>query len=156
MAWTFSQRQAFSFVWRAVREGLSATEALRQYRSGGGRIRDAYWYDLYRQVQDEPEKSARLGELPEFYTPSDEFATEVYWDSRQQYLMKMKLHVIDPLTGAEFDQWYTVESDVPLTMAEWEDMAVTGFTSLYPEWSNAVAWATEFHFLKSVHEKFAT
>lgn len=33
----------------AIREGLSATAALNQFRDGGGTIRDAVWYKLYAE-----------------------------------------------------------------------------------------------------------
>lgn len=37
------------WVAAGVRQGLSASEALKQFRQGGGSVRDAVWYRLYAQ-----------------------------------------------------------------------------------------------------------
>lgn len=41
----------FPFVSIAVREGLSATAALEQFREAGGRIRTQTWYAAYSQAR---------------------------------------------------------------------------------------------------------
>lgn len=53
----------------AIREGKSATEALRLYRQAGGSVRTQTWYRLYGQANLEgtlagPEASAALNRVP--------------------------------------------------------------------------------------------
>lgn len=57
------------WVAASIREGLSASAGLREYRANGGSIRDATWYRLYAEQKSSVDKigyesTAPLGAVP--------------------------------------------------------------------------------------------
>lgn len=57
------------WVASSVRQGLSATSALKEYRSNGGSIRDAVWYKLYAEQKTSVDKIGAETTAPLSSTP---------------------------------------------------------------------------------------
>jgi len=121
--WTASMFKAVEYVQRAVREGLTATDALSQYRSGGGAIRDSSWYDLYRWEGEALGGYERFKDIPWTYTIASHFYEPSPFDWRAQYVMRMEVRGWSDELGQYVTKWVTVESDELLTKHEWRDYA---------------------------------
>ncbi|NIW97358.1 MAG: hypothetical protein GWN13_03765 [Phycisphaerae bacterium] len=121
--WPKSVNEAWSFILRGAKEGLSPTEALRQYRDGGGTIRNEYWYDAYREAQIVDEIGQQILDLPDYYTVNPYLATDSPFMWRQEWVMQIEVFGEDPETQERYSRWITVESDEPLTKEEYYDMA---------------------------------
>jgi hypothetical protein len=50
--WTDSQLQAWSFIQSGLTDELNQSEALREYRAGGGAIRTSSWGELWHRAED--------------------------------------------------------------------------------------------------------
>lgn len=123
VGWTTSQKIAFPLIESGVSRGLSATEALSQYRAGGGKIRDAYWYSLYKQTFEQQGIREKVTEIPITYTVPEQMFDPRDWDLTGKYAMQMKVTGKLVETGERITKWVTVESDELLTKAEWRDYA---------------------------------
>lgn len=121
--WPKSINVAWEYVVRAAKEGLSATEGLRQYREGGGSIRNEFWYDAYHQAQEIDEIGQQIQDLPDFYNVNKYLATDSPFSWRQEWIMQMEVVGDDPETQERYTRWVTVESDEPLTKGEYSDAA---------------------------------
>lgn len=121
--WPDSVNQAWEYILRGVKEGLTATEALRQYRSGGGGIRNEYWYDAWHKAEDVDRIGIQIQKTPDFYDINPNLATESPFDWRQEWVMQVEVFGEDPETFERYRRWVTVESDEPLTKADYLDMA---------------------------------
>lgn len=121
--WPKSLNIAWEYVVRAAREGLSASEGLRQYREGGGAIRNQTWYDAYAEARIVDEIGDQIGELPDFYTVNPFLATNSPFDWRQEWIMQIEVWGEITETEERVSRWITVESDEPLTKAEYLDLA---------------------------------
>jgi len=127
--WPASINKAWEYVVRGAKEGLSATEALRQYRSGGGAISNEYWYDAYNEAKDLAMLGEQIGELPDFYTVNEYLAIDSPFRWQQEWVMQMEVTGRDPETGEEISRWVTVESDTPLTKSEYQESAQASITA---------------------------
>lgn len=121
--WPKSINVAWEFVVRAAKEGLTATESLRQYRAGGGAIRNQYWYDAFSEAQVVDEIGQQIQDLPDFYMVNEHLATDSPFAWRQEWVMQMEVTGDDPETQEQYTRWITVESDSPLTKQEYGDAA---------------------------------
>jgi hypothetical protein len=121
--WTQSQKTAFEFVVRAVGEGLSGNEGLRQYRAGGGQIGRDLWFDLYRETFAQAGWRETIGQIPGTYTVREQFFGHTDLDWREKYVMQMKVSGIDPETNERITKWVCAESDKVLTKQEWQWLA---------------------------------
>lgn len=121
--WPKSVNEAWSFILRGAKEGLTATEALRQYRSGGGRIANEYWYDAFREAQIVDDIGQQIADLPDYYTVNPYLATDSPFQWRQEWVMQIEVWGEDPETQERYSRWITVESDEPLTKEEYYDYA---------------------------------
>lgn len=117
--WTDSQKQAFSYIRRSVSEGISATSALKDYRSGGGAIRDSLWYSLYKETFSQEGWKETVKQLPMTYTVTDKMYQETDWDFREKYIMQMKISGYSSEIGQRITKWVTVEGDKTYTKQEW-------------------------------------
>jgi len=118
--WTKSMRQAWEFALSTIERGLSGAAGLREYREGGGRIRTQSWYELVRlarRAYEMPEVLPRLP--PEIPLPASAF-TEVDYDYHRKYLVVAEWKGIHPETGEVVSGLVGVESDILLTLEEWE------------------------------------
>lgn len=146
--WTRSQKIAWEFTLLGVGQGINATQALKQYRSGGGRIRDSSWYSLYKDAFSLYGHRESIVKIPMTYTVPETMSSEedIAWRSR--YVMQMKLYGVDTETGEHISQYVTAESDVLLTKKEWIDSAADAITGL--DWTRPIVvdYAREFTFYK--------
>lgn len=117
--WTKSQKIAFAFVQSGVSRQLNATDALKQYRAGGGAIRDSSWYSLYKQEFAATGTRENIKQIPVTYTIPDAMFERVDWDLREPYTMVMKVHGWSEELQRHITKWVTVESNILLTKAEW-------------------------------------
>lgn len=117
--WTKSQKVAFPFIQSGVSRQLSATEALRQYRAGGGAIRDSYWFSLYKQEFSSTGTRENIKQIPVTYMIPDAMFDPVDWDLREPYTMVMKVSGWSEELQVHITKHVTVESNQILTKAEW-------------------------------------
>ena len=75
-----------NFIPGAIREGKSATEALRDFRAAGGRIGNSTWYRSWGQVVSALAKSADIASTPHNRRPDRSLISE--WDvkGKSRYL----------------------------------------------------------------------
>lgn len=121
--WTTSQKRAWEYVLSGLERELTATSALKQYRGGGGKIRDSSWYSLYRQGFELEGKRERVEQIPMTYVVPDSMAQESWFDYQEKYVMVVKLYGTNPFTNERFSSFVTVESDRVLTKREWVNLA---------------------------------
>lgn len=121
--WTQSQKNAFPFVQSGVTRQMTATDALAEFRAGGGRIRDAYWYDLYRQHFAQVGVKETITQIPMTYMVREAMFEEVDWDLRSKYAMTMEASGVSEELQMRITKYVTVESDKILTKAEWRSGA---------------------------------
>lgn len=117
--WSQSQKIAFPFIQSAIERGLNATESLGQYREGGGSIRDAYWYSLFRETFGQIGVRDKIEQLPISYKVTESMFQDVDWDLRAKYAIQMKVSGYSEELGQRIVKWVTVESDELVTKAEW-------------------------------------
>lgn len=117
--WTQSQKEAFSYIRSGVERQLSATGALKQYRAGGGKIRDAYWYSLYKQEFNFVGARERIEEIPMTYNVPETMFNPTDYDFQSKYIMSMKVSGWSSELGMRVTKYVTVESDEIVTKAEW-------------------------------------
>lgn len=117
--WTQSQKRAFSYIRKGVSEKLSATGALKQYRSGGGQIGNELWYGLYKETFNQEGWKDTVQDIPRTYMVTEKMHQETDWDFREEYIMQMQVTGYSEEIGQRITKWVTVESDKLLTKQEW-------------------------------------
>ena len=100
---------------------MSASEGLRQYRTGGGKIRSSDWYYLRRLSADAAEVSEDVSYSPTANVVPDSAHTPIGWDYRQDYVATGVVTGFDPDTGEGITVHVTVESSEPLTLEQWSN-----------------------------------
>lgn len=128
LQWTKSMRVAHSFVQRGVSEGLTATEGLRQFRAGGGAIRDSSWFRLFREDFAHRGVRENVLRIPETYTVPETMFEPKPFDFRGKYVMQMEVSGYSTELEQRITKWVTVESDHLLTKHEWRGHAQTAIT----------------------------
>ncbi len=119
LSWTSSQKRAFGYIQKGVADGLSASDGLRQYRAGGGAIRDSSWFSLYKQTTNLEGWKKTVKALPTTYMVRENMHLETDWDWREEYIMQMKVSGYSEEIGQRITKYITVESDKLLTKQEW-------------------------------------
>jgi len=114
---------AWSFVLRGAKEGLTATDALKQYRAGGGHIANDTWYNAYNEALIVDRVGEQIAELPEYYTVNEYLATDSPFMWQQEWVMQMEIWGEDSETHEQYHRWVTVESDEPMTVGEYQNAA---------------------------------
>jgi hypothetical protein len=117
--WGQSQRMAWGYVRAGVDSDLSATGALREYRSGGGAIRTQDWYDLWNKA----EAAGDAWDKVSYLTPSDSVPESMFEMTdikfEQKYVMNVNLTGITVQGETITEMYRYVESDERLTKQEW-------------------------------------
>lgn len=124
LEFTTSQALAWQYVQSGVERGLSATSALQQYRGGGGAIRTADWYYLYRGAQDADYAQELSARLPDYLTIGRD--AYQYSPTRYElpYIMKVKVTATDSEGYVYASFWRTIERNSNTTRAQWEQQAI--------------------------------
>lgn len=117
--WSQSQKEAFSYIRSGVERQLSATNALKQYRSGGGRISNEYWYSLYKTEFNYSGVKEKIKEVPITYNITPAMFEPTDFDYHSKYVVQMKVSGYSEELGMRITKWVTVESDEILTKSEW-------------------------------------
>ena len=117
--WGQSQRMAWGYVRAGVDSDLTATGALREYRSGGGAIRTQDWYDLWNKAESAGDAWDTLA----YQTPTDTIPESMFEQTdiqvEQKYVMNVNL-TGTTVQGETITEMYRyVESDERLTKKEW-------------------------------------
>lgn len=117
--WSQSQKDAFSYILSGVERQLSATNALNQYRSGGGRIGNELWYSLYKSEFNYRGVREQIKDIPITYNITEAMFEPTDFDYHSKYVMQMEVSGYSEELGMRITKWVTVESDEILTKAEW-------------------------------------
>ena len=121
--WPASIRTAWEYMVSSVYRELGPTEALRQYRAGGGEIRRGWWFAGRKAAVHMVKSGEMLLRLPGTYQIPKTMFEESGFDWRSEYILQAEVVGTDPFTGAEVSRWVTVESDVRLTLGEYQTLA---------------------------------
>lgn len=118
---TPSQRTAWEYVESAAREGLSQTEALREYRAAGGAIRTSSWGELWHRQ----EEGAGVWGTLYLYKDKDTLPVSMYEEVginyKGKYALNVKMNVRLEDGSILHDVYRTLSSDQRLTLGEWKD-----------------------------------
>lgn len=117
--WSASQKNAFAFVRRGVEDGLSGIGALKQYRAGGGKIGNEYWFALYKTAFNISGNRETIKQIPMTYNVRDTMFAHTEFDFREQYVMQMEVTGYSEELGQRVTKWVTVESPQVITKQEW-------------------------------------
>ena len=110
---------AWQYAVSGVEHGLTATEALADYRSGGGAIRTADWYHLAGEARGAYSRGETVIGLP-FETPIPSSAyTVVDQDYGQKYVVVVESTFTEAATGERITRDITVEYD---DVQRWDDI----------------------------------
>ena len=117
--WSPSQKNAYSFVSRAVTEGLSARAGLKAFRAGGGHIGNEYWFSLYKTAFNIDGWKETIQQVPMTYNVRENMFTPEPVNWKREFVMQMKVSGYSEETGTTITRWVTAESDRVLTKQEW-------------------------------------
>ena len=102
---------AWDYAQSAIGRGLTATEGLREYRAGGGAIRNESWYDLTRLAVETRDIGDRVaGQQIEPPIPGSAYSV-VGDDYGHKYVVVADVSYIDAATEKPVTRIITVESD---------------------------------------------
>lgn len=91
------------FIYNAIKEGLSATEALNQYRDLGGQIRTQRFYHAFGEVSAEVKLQGTVSLLPPDAIPTPDAISQMSSHVPGAYLVRgvafVSQRVVDPQTG---------------------------------------------------------
>jgi hypothetical protein len=112
---------AWDYVQSAMARGLTSTEGLREYRDGGGSIRNQSWNDLTSLARDTVDTGDRLvGQ--EFETPIPGSVYSIVGDDYgHKYVVVSDVSYTDAATGQTVKRTVTVESDEERSWQDIED-----------------------------------
>ncbi len=117
--WTSSQKKAYGFVTSAVRRGMSARSAVKEYRAGGGKIANVGWFSIYKTAFNAFGWKETVQEIPPTYMIRDEMFEPTGIDFREKYIMQAKVRGWSEEIQMSVTKWVTAESDKLLTKGEW-------------------------------------
>ena len=119
--WTEAQREAWQYARAGIAAGTPTSLALAEYRAGGGHIRDADWYSLYKGAL----QAAYVGEwatkLPDSYTISRDIIQPVDIRYQEKFQVHVKVTVRDAAGNVYPETYRIVQSDKVLTLGEWKN-----------------------------------
>lgn len=117
--WSQSERMAWGYVRAGVDADLTATGALREYRSGGGAIRTQDWYDLWNKA----EAAGDAWDKVSYLSPTDSVPESMFEPTDIQFEQRYVVNVNitgNTLQGETVTEMYRyIESDERLTWGEW-------------------------------------
>lgn len=134
---TPAERMAFPAVRSAVRESITATSALRSFRSAGGHITNANWYDLYRATEDLVERGARLKYLRRDARLDPNRMLPPIGSQLREYSYLVEIRGKAPRHPGESAYYMTISSSENLTRGEIEDTAMGILSKRYGEETGA-------------------
>ena len=121
--WTNSQRQAWDYVKKAENGGMGQTEALRQYRAGGGAIRTSSWGELWQRYNTGSDAWDRLSQFKSSDTVPSSLFTQVGINYAERYTMTFTATVRGVSGDLIHNVHRQVSSDRQLTVSQWQSAA---------------------------------
>lgn len=110
-----------------IQAGYNATDALAEFRSYGGAVRDSRWYGLYGQVTDAIAREPGFLALNPYALPDASDYGTFAMGRGGQYATSVQIQIVDRDTGLFLTQKATYITDEPHTPAEAEQWAVDTF-----------------------------
>jgi hypothetical protein len=104
---------------------MTQTDALADFRAGGGHIANEYWADIYHLAQETYARGEAVTGLP-FETPIPSQAYSVVdVDYGQKYVTVIEATYTDAATGERVTRDITIESDEVRAWGDIEDEALS-------------------------------
>ncbi len=144
--WTSSQRQAWDYVKAAEGSGLNQSEALREYRAGGGAIRTSDWGMLWHRYDEGAAQWDRLYQFRSNDTVPESLFNPVNINYAEKYVMTFKATVRDENGNLVHDVYRQVESNERLTLAQWQSAATEALLEDPSQFSTGVVDLAELEF----------
>ena len=123
--WTKAMRQAWEFALSTVERGLSGAAGLREYREGGGKIRTADWYTIMREARRAYELPRVIPRLPTTAPLPSSAYVETEYDYHRKYIAVAEFTGYNPQTGEKFTGLVSVESNISLSLPEWQQALIS-------------------------------
>ena len=130
LKWGTSLKQAWDYMIRGASDGLTASDALKQYRSGGGHIGNEAWYSGFRIAFSVVGTRESIRNIPNTYTVPESMSNESGFDWRREYVMQMEIRGYDTETNQWIRKWVTAESDILIQRSEWQAEAVRAMINI--------------------------
>jgi len=119
--WTQSMVEAWQWAVSSLEQGMTVAEGLASYRAGGGHIATTDWNYIRARARE----AASMAEEAQGIIPTEILPESVYTvvdiDYGQKYVAVAEIQYTDAQTGEEVKRHITVESDLALTMEDWQD-----------------------------------
>ncbi len=128
-----SERLAYPFTYAGLRQGQSASETLKQFRAGGGRIRTQSFYNLFRFVQDLVDRGSRVRFLNRTATPRRESLPEIGTRQLREYSFRVEVRGLAPRREEDEGYFVTVSSSTLMSRGEIEEMAESIMSTSYQD-----------------------
>lgn len=91
------------YIYNLIKEGVSASQGLEQYREAGGAIRTQRWYAAYGEVAAELAVAEKVMQAPVERAPTADEVTQRSSSKPGAYTYRVTLlterRMVDPLTG---------------------------------------------------------
>ncbi len=117
--WTPSQKQAWSYIESGMNRGLTQTEALREYRVGGGKIRTQSWGELWHRASEGQEEWGKLYQLKSSDVVPESMYTKVDIAFQEKYVMTFQIDIRTDYDEIKHNIIRQVESSHRLTVEQW-------------------------------------
>ena len=121
--WSKSQREAWSYVEKGVNEGYTQTEALAEYRSGGGKIRTSSWGELWHRAEVSSERWNNLYQLKQTDEVPESFYAQTGIAFKEKYVMQFTTDIRSATGEILHNIHRQVESAERLTLKQWSEAA---------------------------------
>lgn len=143
-----AQARAWPIIEAGVSEGMSASQALSEYRSGGGHIRTQDWYRAYRMYEGSSKEWERLTYIKNTDSVPASMFGESPYNFAQRYVVQYKAYITNADTGEREQVYRQVESDRLLTWTEWQDAMKKNLIEDVSSPAQDVSFISEIHFFE--------
>ena len=117
--WTESQRKAWQYVEKGVSTSLTQTQALKEFRAGGGKIRTQSWVELWHRSSEASQEWNKLYQLKGSDTIPSSMYEQVNINYQKKYVMTFTVD-IRASTGEVIRNIHRqVESSHKLSLQQW-------------------------------------
>ena len=118
---TEAQKRAWDYMRSAVETGLKASEALYQYREGGGAIRTQDWYRAYNTYKEYGDVWERISRYSPTETIPDDFWQPAPRNFQRNYVVEVEIAKRNTFTGELERTFRYIESDYRISQSEIQD-----------------------------------
>lgn len=143
-----SVRRAWDYILSALEQGLRPTEALRQYREGGGKIRTQDWYRAYHTVDEYSDTWDLLSRYRDFEQLPEDFFAPAPRYYRKQYVVVVDVGLRYTSTRVYERTYRNIEFNYRPSISEiniaLDEMGRTG-TDIQNEWTSEYIYGYKFY-----------